>query len=126
MNDLIIRAIYVIKQHYNNNQPWDVVLSKKSDPVLQRMITTGVGSLCLLDLGEAVITSWGNWVVFFSHLNLSAWTKLGLQGIAEIRLLSDREMFNIEEMQNDISNEWKRLKDKSKLLLLSEDDIIDI
>ncbi len=107
INELLIRAVFAIKQHFYNNVAWEDIGKKKNDDTLQRMITTGTGALCILDLSEAAITSWGNWVVFFSHLNISAWSRLAIQGVKELKILGDREMHNIEMIAEDI--ETKRL-----------------
>ena len=116
LNILLIRAIFVIKQHFYNNIDWSNLISLKTDPSLTRMITVGDGALCLMDLSEAVITSWGNWVVFFSHLNISAWSKLGFQGLVEIKNLANREMNNLEDMQQQIDKDWEDLLNRSKKL----------
>lgn len=66
INDLLLRVVFMIKQHYYDNVSWADLLKKKNEEKLQRMGSIGIGALCLLDLSEAAITSWGNWVVFFS------------------------------------------------------------
>ena len=90
---------------------------KKNEDKLQRMISVGVGALCLLDLSEAAITSWGNWVVFFSHLNISAWNRLAIQGVKELHILSDREMHNIEMIEDEITEKRSELLQRSRSLL---------
>ena len=90
INDLLIRAVFTIKQRFYNKVGLADFRGKTNNDKLQRMITVGTGALCLFDLSEAAITSWGNWVVFFSHLNISAWNRLAMQGIKELHSLSDR------------------------------------
>lgn len=116
INDLLLRAVFMIKQHFYNGVGWDDLLRKKNEDKLQRMMSVGVGALCLLDLSEAAITSWGNWVVFFSHLNISAWNRLAIQGVKELHLLSDREMHNIEAIEKEISEKREDLLQRSKSL----------
>lgn len=62
------------------------------------------------------ITSWGNWVVFFSHLNISAWLQLGKQGVNELQLLCDQEIRNIDRMQEEIDTKWSDLLERSKMV----------
>lgn len=117
VNDLLLRAVFVIKQHFYEDVSWTDLLRKKNEDKLQRMISVGTGALCLLDLSEAAITSWGNWVVFFSHLNISAWNRLAIQGIKELHILSDREMHNIEMIESEITEKREELLQRSKMLL---------
>lgn len=117
INDLLLRAVFIIKQHFYDNVSWSDLLRKKNEDKLQRMSTVGVGALCLLDLSEAAITSWGNWVVFFSHLNISAWNRLAIQGVKELHILSDREMHNLEMIAIEISEKREDLLQRSRMLL---------
>ena len=117
VNDLLLRAVFVIKQHFYEDVSWTDLLRKKNEDKLQRMISVGTGALCLLDLSEAAITSWGNWVVFFSHLNIRAWNRLAIQGVKELHILSDREMHNIEMIESEITEKREELLQRSKMLL---------
>lgn len=117
VNDLLLRAVFVIKQHFYEDVSWTDLLRKKNEDKLQRMISVGTGALCLLDLSEAAITSWRNWVVFFSHLNISAWNRLAIQGVKELHILSDREMHNIEMIESEITEKREELLQRSKMLL---------
>ncbi len=117
VNDLLLRAVFVIKQHFYEDVSWTDLLRKKNEDKLQRMISVATGALCLLDLSEAAITSWGNWVVFFSHLNISAWNRLAIQGVKELHILSDREMHNIEMIESEITEKREELLQRSKMLL---------
>ena len=117
INDLLLRAVFMIKQHFYEDVSWTDLLRKKNEDKLQRMISVGTGALCLLDLSEAAITSWGNWVVFFSHLNISAWNRLAIQGVKELHILSDREMHNIEMIESEITEKREELLQRSIKLL---------
>lgn len=116
IDDLLIRAVFMIKQHFYDKVSWTGLLKKKNEDKLERMSSVGIGALCLIDLSEAAITSWGNWVVFFSHLNVSAWSRLAIQGVKELRLLSDREMHNIENIEKEISDKRNELLQRSRAL----------
>lgn len=117
LNGLLIRAYYVIRKHYCEGIEWNDSLPQKDDYDLNRMMTVGIGSFCLVDVAHATVTSWGNWVAFFSKLNLVGWSRLGAAGIEELKLLTGREKNNIVKIQDQISGEWDRLLDRSKALL---------
>lgn len=117
INDLLISVIYLVRRHFGMDLPWSEAMPRNGSPELQRMMTVGVGSLCLVDLGTAALSSWGNWVKFFSELNLVAWARFGLQGVHELQGLAHREIDNMTSIQDDISMEWERLLAASKDLL---------
>ena len=116
INELLIRAVFMIKQHFYNKVEWADLFRRKSEDRLQRMATVGAGALCLVDLSEAAITSWGNWVVFFSHLNISAWTRLAAQGVKELNNLCGREMHNLEIIEQEITETQEDLLQRSRIL----------
>lgn len=119
INELLIRAVFMIKKHFCDNVMWTDLFKRKNEDQLKRMVTVGIGALCLMDLSEAAITSWGNWVVFFSHLNISAWTRLAIQGVKELNVLGGREMHNIEMIGQDIAETQDRLLQRSRVLVES-------
>ncbi len=119
INDLLLRAVFVIKQHFYEGISWMDLLKKKNEDKLQRMISVGVGAMCLVDLSEAAITSWGNWVAFFSHLNISAWNRLAIQGVKELQILSDKEMHIIERIEQEIAEKREELLQRSRVLVES-------
>lgn len=47
VNDLLLRAVFVIKQHFYEDVSWTDLLRKKNEDKLQRMISVGTGALCL-------------------------------------------------------------------------------
>jgi hypothetical protein len=117
INDLLIRALYTLKRHYADDVSWRESLPKADSPELQRMVTVGVGSMCLVDFGHAAATSWGSWVKFFSDLNLAAWARFGLQGANELEMLANRETANLLLTSEEISVEWDKLLERSAGLL---------
>jgi len=109
INELLIRAIYTVRRHFYFGRSWEESKPVGNDPELQRMLTVGIGVLCITDLAHAALTSCHSWVIFFSKLNIVAWARLGLQGTTELKLIANREMNNIQSIQDDISSEWERL-----------------
>ena len=117
VNDLLVRAVYTIKRHFVDRIAWMDCLPKGDSPELQRMVTVGIGSMCLVDLGHAAVFSWGNWVKFFGELNIAAWARFGLQGARELQMIAEREDRNLLTISDDISQEWNCLLERSRLLL---------
>lgn len=117
INELLVRAVYTLKRHFAEGLSWMKSLPAGDCPELQRMLTVGVGSMCLIDLGHAAITFGCNWVKFFSALNLTAWARFGLQGARELQMISERDTSNLLEINDDISQEWNRLLECSRFLL---------
>ena len=117
IDELLVRAVYTIKRHFGAGVPWAECLPAGNCPELQRMLTVGVGSMCLIDLGHAAVSSWGNWVKFFGELNITAWARFGLQGARELQMIAERDTRNLLEINDDISKEWNLLLERSKLLL---------
>lgn len=117
VNELLIRAVFTIKRHFVQRIPWSKCLPVGDCPELQRMLTVGTGAMCLIDLGHAAITSWGNWVKFFGDLNITAWARFGLQGARELKQVAERDTRNILSVNDDISEEWNHLLERSKALL---------
>lgn len=117
INDLLIRAVFTIKRHFVQGVSWLECLPVSDCPELQRMLTVGTGTLCLIDLGHSSITSLGNWVQFFGNLNITAWARFGLQGVREFQMVAKRDTDNILSINDEISEEWDRLLKRSKALL---------
>lgn len=117
INDLLISAMFTIRRHFAMGISWSECFPKNDCPELQRMLTVGTGSLCLINLGHAAITSWGNWVKFFGSLNITAWARFGLQSVHELQIAAERDTRNLSTINNEISQDWSRLLDYSKTLL---------
>ena len=73
--------------------------------------------MCLMDLGHAAVTSWGNWVKFFGELNITAWARFGMQGARELQMVAERDTRNLLDANGDISEEWSRLLKRSQKLI---------
>lgn len=117
LNELLIRAIYTIKRHFYNGLEWNKILLEKEKYSLKRMLTVSVGTMCLVDAGHATVSSWGNWVKFFSELNLVSWSRFGLLAVGELQMMVDKENRNIVAIQDTISERWDELLEKSRMLL---------
>ena len=74
--DLSIKLIWALKHHFYHQQPLSECIPGKRHDDLRIMLIVGDGTLCLMDGADAAIRSGGNWVVFFSRLNIIAWFRL--------------------------------------------------
>ena len=92
------------------------------DRALNRLLTVGQGSLCLVDVGHAALTSLtlNKWADFFCKINLLAWLRFGTLGLKELANYMNREMINLEMIQDKIDSEWDDLLQRSESLLLEE------
>ena len=113
LGELLTKVAFVLKQRFYQDKDWQTVLKEINGYTAQRMLTVSTGTMCMTDLAHATATSWGQWTLFFSKLNIVAWARLGMQGVKELRLLADKELKNMETIQEDISAEWDRLLLKS-------------
>lgn len=118
INELFVRMLYVMKKHFNDEVPWENCLSMLGSPEVERLVTVGMGAMCMVDLAHATVTSWGNWIKFFSGLNVAAWARLGMRGKRELELIATRDIRNIESIDTEIAAEWDSLLARSRALLV--------
>jgi len=117
LGELMTKATFVLKQRFFHEREWQDVLKELKGYTAQRMLTVSMGTMCMTDLAHAAVTSWGQWTVFFSKLNLIAWARFGVQGVKELQLTANKEIKNMETIQDEISTEWDRLLVKSEELI---------
>lgn len=74
-NELMIRAFYVIRKHFQYKLPWSECLPSMKDKTLRWMLLIGTGAMCLVDGADAVIRGGGNAGLIFLRMNLIAWIR---------------------------------------------------
>lgn len=74
-NELMIRAFYVIRKHFEYKLPWSECLPSMKDKTLRWMLLISTGAMCLVDGADAVIRGSGNAVLIFLRMNLIAWIR---------------------------------------------------
>lgn len=82
--DLLIRLIWSIRRFFQYKKPLKDCIPNYRHDDLRVMLLLGNGVLCVIDVAEAGISSGGNWLVFFSHLNIIAWFKLAMLAFKEL------------------------------------------
>ena len=63
------------------------------------MLLAGHGTLCAIDVVDAGIRS-VDLITFTLHLNVAAWTRLGISRIQEIRLLYKENVIDIDVLES--------------------------
>lgn len=114
LNELFIRAAWVLKQHFYHGRSWSECVPSNKRADLRCMLIVGTFTLCIFDGTDAFIRSGGNPVLFIMRLNLIAWFKLVLMIFKEILIRLD---FTYEDLKlqfqciNESLNEYlERLK----------------
>lgn len=84
--ELLIRFIWMIKQRFYFKKPLKECIPTQSHTDLRVMLLFGHGTLCLMDGADALIRSGGNWLLFFTRMNIIAWSRFTVLVLKEICL----------------------------------------
>ena len=85
ISDLLTRLVWAIRHHFHHKPIQECLPTKKHDD-LRVMLIVSNGVLCLFDGVDAAIRSGGNWVLFFTRLNLIAWIRLIILVLKEVMI----------------------------------------
>lgn len=96
LEDLLIRFLWSVKQHFYHKNPWKECIPDNKHPDLRLMLIVGNGALCFVDGADALIRSKGNILEFVLHLNLIAWMKLCISIFKEFMIRFD---FTYEDLR---------------------------
>lgn len=100
--DLTIKFCWAVRHYYIDKRPLSERLPTTKSEKLRIMLLVGTGTLCCFDGIAAGAKSGGNWLVFFTQLNIIAWfrfiqliirelgIRFGLSGVLERELDSMR------------------------------------
>lgn len=86
VNELMIRALWVIKKHFYDKKDWKECIPSEKHADLRMMLIVGYGTLCIIDGADAAIRSGGNILNFILHLNLIAWVRFIVLIFKELRI----------------------------------------
>lgn len=86
VNELMIRVLWVIKQHFFEKKSWKECIPTDKHADLRMMLLVGFGALCIMDGADAAIRSGGNALAFILRLNLIAWARLIILIFKELRI----------------------------------------
>lgn len=108
LNEFLIRLLWSIKSRFYHKRTWKESIPFGNHPELRRMLLTGHGVLCTVDAVDAALRS-GDLVGFIMHLNITAWTRLAISGLQEVRAIYSENVMNIVEVDRDLEKEWRQL-----------------
>lgn len=89
MEELMIKAIWVIRQRFFEKKDWSECNPTKKHADLRIMLIVGNSTLCLIDGTDAAvhgIVEGGNVMTFILHLNYAAWVRLIMLVLRELRI----------------------------------------
>ncbi len=86
INELMIRALWVIKHHFYDKRQWRDCIPNQNHGDLRIMLIVGHGTLCLMDGADAAIRSGGNALTFILRLNLIGWVRLIILIFKELKI----------------------------------------
>ena len=73
--DLSIRLLWMIKRRFYLKLPMNECIPTSKHTDLRVMLLFGNGTLCIMDGADAAIRSGGNWLLFFTRMNIIAWAR---------------------------------------------------
>lgn len=76
ITELSIRLIWAIRRKFQMRLPLKDCIPSAKHKSLRIMLLIGHGTLCVMDVVDAGIRSGGNYLAFFTRLNLVAWYRL--------------------------------------------------
>lgn len=76
VTELTIRLIWAIRRKFQMRLPLKDCIPTTKHKSLRIMLLIGHGTLCVMDVVDAGVRSGGNYLAFFTRLNLVAWYRL--------------------------------------------------
>lgn len=73
VTELSIRLLWALRQRFQHHKPMKECIPTMKHPDLRVMLLVGNGTLCVMDGIDAGIGSGGNFLAFFTRLNIIAW-----------------------------------------------------
>lgn len=114
--DLSVRLIWAIKQRFQFGKPLKECIPSEKHTDLRGMLLLGHGTLCLMDGADAAIRSGGNWIVFFTRMNLVAWMRFSTLAVKEVcirvgvALPLQRELDTYKRLTNYMQSYYEKLQ----------------
>lgn len=84
--ELTIRLIWAIRRRFQMKLPLKECIPSMKHQNLRIMLLIGHGTLCVMDIADAGIRSGGNYLAFFTRLNMVAWYRLVSLVLKEVLL----------------------------------------
>lgn len=109
ITELLIRFMWGIKGRFYHHRDWKQCIPSASIPEVRRMLFVGHGTLCAVDLTDAVLRSGGDVVFTLLRMNYVAWVRFGLLGVRELRAFLRSGHLDEEKLDAHLREEYKRL-----------------
>lgn len=120
ITDLSIRLIWALRKRFQYALPIKECIPTGKHSDLRIMLLFGNGTLCLMDGVDAGIRSGGDFLLFFTRLNLVAWYRFVTLVLKEVCI-----RIGITDPLNDCIEAYKRINEAIRMYL-SELERIDI
>lgn len=120
ITDLSIRLIWSLRQYFQYGKPIGECFPTQRHPDLRVMLLLGNGTLCVMDGIDAGLRSNGNFLTFFTRLNLIAWLRFVVLVMKEVFI-----RVGIKDSLQKHIDAYKRINE-TLLLYLKELEKIDI
>jgi hypothetical protein len=122
LNSLLVRLSFSVKRYFFDRMPGKECIPLDfamihSQPELRRMLLVSQGVFCSVDGIDAAVRSGGELLTFALHLNFVGWSKLGIQGLMEIRLIFSDGGLDITRMDEDLERDWYRLAEENAVVI---------
>ncbi len=124
LNEFFIRLLWALKSRFYHKRNWKDSMPFGNKPELRRMLLAGHGALCSVDVIDAGIRS-VDLLTFALHLNVTAWMRLGISGLQEIRAIYKDNVIDVIALDQDLEREWKRLYNENIFIREESEKIID-
>ncbi len=109
VTELLTRIMWTVKQAFYHGKPLQQCLPSASNPELRRMLLIAHGALCLVDVADAAVRSYGDIVQFMLRLNLVACVRFGTSALRELRAWYAAGSMDVEAVDDYLDREYRRL-----------------
>lgn len=120
ITDLSIRLIWSLRKHFQYKKPIKECIPSAKHDDLRIMILLGMGTLCVMDGADAAIRSGGNFVAFFTRMNLIAWFRFSILVLKEVFI-----RIGLKDSLQAVVDAYKRINE-ALFVYLKELEQIDI
>ena len=114
LNEMLIRFSWAMKRRFYHDYEWKDCKPSKRHLSLRRMLLTGYGCLCLIDISDAAVRSGGQAVAMLTRMNFVAWTRFAFLGLREAQFLLNKDARRIQLLDQKLDRDMKELLAASK------------
>ena len=109
ITELLTRLMWVVKQRYYHQQPWEKCIPTASNAELRRMLLVAHGSLCLVDTTDAALRSGGDLINFMLRSNMIAWIRFGTLAMKEVKVWYGNRGIDPEAVDAYLEADYRRM-----------------